>query len=61
MEDDKKKKKKKKKAEEDADAKQEEVVEIYTFNCQRWLASDEGDRQLVAEFLPDEADDLEGG
>ncbi|XP_067839158.1 lipoxygenase homology domain-containing protein 1-like [Heptranchias perlo] len=59
VEDDKKKKKKKKKVEGDADAKQEEIMETYTFNCQRWLASDEGDRELVVELLPEDADDLE--
>ncbi|XP_043570379.1 lipoxygenase homology domain-containing protein 1-like [Chiloscyllium plagiosum] len=59
VEDDKKKKKKKKKVEKDADGLQEEVVETYTFNCQRWLARDEGDRELVVELLPEEYDDLE--
>ncbi|XP_059845764.1 lipoxygenase homology domain-containing protein 1 [Hypanus sabinus] len=59
VEDDKKKKKKKKKVEEDVNAIPEEVVETYTFNCQRWLASDEGDRQLVVELLPEDAEDLE--
>ncbi|GCB79511.1 hypothetical protein scyTo_0020217, partial [Scyliorhinus torazame] len=59
VEDDRKKKKKKRKAEGLVDGLQEEIMETYTFNCQRWLARDEGDRELVVELLPEENDDLE--
>ncbi|XP_059505870.1 lipoxygenase homology domain-containing protein 1 [Stegostoma tigrinum] len=59
VDDDKKKKKKKKKVEKDADGLQDEVVETYIFNCQRWLARDEGDRELVVELVPEDHNDLE--
>ncbi|XP_033890281.3 lipoxygenase homology domain-containing protein 1-like [Acipenser ruthenus] len=60
QEDKKKKKKKKKAAEEEGEGGQpEEVVETYTFLCQRWLARDEGDGELVVELLPEDSEDLE--
>ncbi|KAJ8400007.1 hypothetical protein AAFF_G00400460, partial [Aldrovandia affinis] len=57
-----KKKKKKKKEEEEAEEVQmemQEVVETYTFPCQRWLARDEEDGELVVELLPEEGGELE--
>ncbi|MGH0156164.1 UNVERIFIED_CONTAM: hypothetical protein FKN15_047648 [Acipenser sinensis] len=60
QEDKKKKKKKKKAAEEEGEGGQpEELVETYTFLCQRWLARDEGDGELVVELLPEDSEDLE--
>ncbi|KAJ8261234.1 hypothetical protein COCON_G00169570 [Conger conger] len=58
---DKKKKKKKKDEEEEEEAVKElqEVVETYNFPCERWLARDEEDGELVVELLPEEGGDLE--
>ncbi|KAJ8405697.1 hypothetical protein AAFF_G00316770 [Aldrovandia affinis] len=57
--DKKKKKKKKDEDEEEAVAELQEVVETYSFPCQRWLARDEEDGELVVELLPEEAEELE--
>lgn len=62
---DKKKKKKKKKAEEDEDEEggEEELREVvltYAFPCDRWLASDEEDGEMVVELLPENSEELEG-
>lgn len=61
---DKKKKKKKKKGEEDEeddDAMElQEIVQTYSFPCDRWLARDEEDGEIVVELLPEDAEDLEG-
>lgn len=62
---DKKKKKKKKKAEEDEDEvggeeELREVVQSYLFPCDRWLASDEEDGEIVVELLPEDSEELEG-
>uniref|UniRef100_A0A8B9L468 Lipoxygenase homology domains 1b n=1 Tax=Astyanax mexicanus TaxID=7994 RepID=A0A8B9L468_ASTMX len=61
---DKKKNKKKKKKDEDEDEEGEEVmqevVKTLTFPCDRWLADDEEDRELVVELLPEDNEDLEG-
>nr|XP_015194523.1 PREDICTED: lipoxygenase homology domain-containing protein 1 isoform X1 [Lepisosteus oculatus] len=57
--DKKKKKKKKGEEEEEEEAIPEEVVETYTFTCQRWLARSEEDGQLVVELLPDDDGNLE--
>lgn len=61
-EDKKKKKKKKKEEDEDegADEEMREVVLTYVFPCDRWLASDEDDREMVVELLPEDNDELEG-
>lgn len=59
----KKKKKKKKKPtedEEDKEPKEEKVMQVYDFTVQRWLASDEGDKELVVELIPNEGSELEG-
>ncbi|KAG9270638.1 lipoxygenase homology domain-containing protein 1-like [Astyanax mexicanus] len=60
---DKKKNKKKKKKDEDEDEEGEEVmqevVKTLTFPCDRWLADDEEDRELVVELLPEDNEDLE--
>uniref|UniRef100_A0A8C0FBZ6 Lipoxygenase homology domains 1 n=1 Tax=Bubo bubo TaxID=30461 RepID=A0A8C0FBZ6_BUBBB len=45
-ESDKKKKKKKSDEEEEEEAKAEEVMDVYTFVAHRWLAKDEGDKEL---------------
>ncbi|XP_050769305.1 lipoxygenase homology domain-containing protein 1 [Gymnogyps californianus] len=60
-ESDKKKKKKKKKSdeEEEEETKVEEVMEVYTFVAHRWLAKDEGDKELVVELVPDGESALE--
>ncbi|XP_042187934.1 lipoxygenase homology domain-containing protein 1 [Callorhinchus milii] len=58
----KKKKNKKKKGaaeEEETPSGGEEVVETFTFLCQRWLATDEEDGELVVELLPEGVEDLE--
>lgn len=61
-ESDKKKKKKKKKSEEEEEeeTKVEEGMDIYTFVAHRWLAKDEGDKEIVVELVPDEESALEG-
>ncbi|XP_036382736.1 lipoxygenase homology domain-containing protein 1-like [Megalops cyprinoides] len=58
---DKKKKKKKKDEEEEEEAPSgpQEVVETYSFPCQRWLARDEEDGELLVELLPEEGAELE--
>ncbi|XP_035234693.1 lipoxygenase homology domain-containing protein 1 isoform X2 [Anguilla anguilla] len=59
---DKKKKKKKKEEEEEEEeavAEMQEIAQTYSFPCQRWLARDEEDSELVVELLPEEAEDLE--
>uniref|UniRef100_A0A8C6JNJ0 Uncharacterized protein n=1 Tax=Melopsittacus undulatus TaxID=13146 RepID=A0A8C6JNJ0_MELUD len=51
---DEKKKKKKKKSEEEEEeeeTKEEEVMDIYMFVAHRWLAKDEGDKELVVELV----------
>ncbi|KAM6034199.1 lipoxygenase homology domain-containing protein 1 [Chlamydotis macqueenii] len=60
-ESDKKKKKKKKKSdeEEEEEMKVEEAMDVYTFVAHRWLAKDEGDKELVVELVPDGESDLE--
>uniref|UniRef100_A0A8C9F6U1 Lipoxygenase homology domains 1 n=1 Tax=Pavo cristatus TaxID=9049 RepID=A0A8C9F6U1_PAVCR len=60
-ESDKKKKKKKKKSEEEEEeeTKVEEVMDVYTFVAHRWLAKDEGDKELVVELVPDGESELE--
>lgn len=61
---DKKKNKKKKKKEEDEDKEEEEVmhevVKTLMFSCNRWLAEDEEDRELMVELLPEYSEELEG-
>uniref|UniRef100_A0A672UC87 Lipoxygenase homology PLAT domains 1 n=1 Tax=Strigops habroptila TaxID=2489341 RepID=A0A672UC87_STRHB len=58
---DKKKKKKKKKSEEEEEeeSKEEEEMDVYTFVAHRWLAKDEGDKELVVELVPDGESALE--
>ncbi|KFV05227.1 Lipoxygenase homology domain-containing protein 1, partial [Pterocles gutturalis] len=60
-ESDKKKKKKKKKSdeEEEEETKAEEGMDVYTFVAHRWLAKDEGDKELVVELVPDGESSLE--
>ncbi|XP_010119318.1 PREDICTED: lipoxygenase homology domain-containing protein 1 [Chlamydotis macqueenii] len=60
-ESDKKKKKKKKKSdeEEEEEMKVEEAMDVYKFVAHRWLAKDEGDKELVVELVPDGESDLE--
>uniref|UniRef100_A0A673G3G1 PLAT domain-containing protein n=1 Tax=Sinocyclocheilus rhinocerous TaxID=307959 RepID=A0A673G3G1_9TELE len=63
-EDKKKKKNKKKKSEEDEDEEggeeeMREVVLTYLFPCDRWLASDEEDGEMVVELLPEDNEELE--
>ncbi|NWV97363.1 LOXH1 protein, partial [Machaerirhynchus nigripectus] len=55
-----KKKKKKSDEEEEEDTKAEEGMDVYTFVAHRWLAKDEGDKELVVELVPDGESDLEG-
>lgn len=61
---DKKKNKKKKKKEEEEDEEGEEVmqavVKTLTFPCDRWLAKDEEDGELIVELLPEDNEELEG-
>lgn len=61
---DKKKDKKKKKKEEEEEVEiveeLQEVVEAFTFSCNRWLARDEEDGETVVELLTDDNEDLEG-
>ncbi|XP_032531612.1 lipoxygenase homology domain-containing protein 1 [Chiroxiphia lanceolata] len=61
-----KKKKKKKKSEEEEEEEEEEEgtkvdkgMDVYTFVAHRWLARDEGDKELVVELVPDGESDLE--
>ncbi|XP_054253211.1 lipoxygenase homology domain-containing protein 1 [Indicator indicator] len=54
-----KKKKKKSEEEEEEETKMEEVMDVYTFVAHRWLARDEGDKELVVELVPDGESDLE--
>lgn len=56
------KKKKKKDEEEDVEVVEElrEVVETFTFPCNRWLARDEEDGEMVVELLTEDNEDLEG-
>ncbi|XP_023678721.2 lipoxygenase homology domain-containing protein 1 isoform X1 [Paramormyrops kingsleyae] len=58
---DKKKKKKKKDEEEEEEGESElqQVVESYLFQCQRWLARDEEDGEIVVELLPESGSDIE--
>ncbi|XP_070844973.1 lipoxygenase homology domain-containing protein 1 [Chaetodon trifascialis] len=60
---DKKKDKKKKKKEEEEEVeiveKLQEVVETFTFSCNRWVARDEEDGEIVVELLTDDNEDLE--
>lgn len=58
--DKKKKKKKKSHEEEEEETKEEEVMDVYTFVAHRWLAKDEGDKELVVELVPDGESALEG-
>uniref|UniRef100_A0A8C3EMW0 Lipoxygenase homology PLAT domains 1 n=1 Tax=Corvus moneduloides TaxID=1196302 RepID=A0A8C3EMW0_CORMO len=58
-ESDKKKKKKKSDEEEEEDTKAEGGMDVYTFVAHRWLAKDEGDKELVVELVPDGESDLE--
>ncbi|XP_073676001.1 lipoxygenase homology domain-containing protein 1-like [Garra rufa] len=62
-EDKKKKKNKKKKSEEDEDEdggeEMREVPMTYLFPCDRWLASDEDDGEMVVELLPEDSEELE--
>ncbi|KAM6301572.1 lipoxygenase homology domain-containing protein 1 [Podargus strigoides] len=57
--DKKKKKKKKSDEEEEENTKVEEVTDAYTFVAHRWLAKDEGDKELVVELVPDGESALE--
>ncbi|KAM8985342.1 lipoxygenase homology domain-containing protein 1 isoform 2-T2 [Ara ararauna] len=57
--DKKKKKKKKSEDEEEEETKDEEVMDVYTFVAHRWLAKDEGDKELVVELVPDGESALE--
>lgn len=60
---DKKKDKKKKKKDEEEEVEiieqLQEVVETCTFPCNRWLARDEEDGEIVVELLPEENEELE--
>lgn len=58
--DKKKKKKKKSHDEEEEETKVEQVMDVYTFVAHRWLAKDEGDKELVVELVPDGESALEG-
>lgn len=55
-----KKKKKKKPDEEEEEETKAEGMDVYTFVAHRWLAKDEGDKELVVELVPDGESDLEG-
>lgn len=61
---DKKKDKKRKKKEEEEEVETveelQEVVETFRFPCNRWLARDEEDGELVVELLTQDNNDLEG-
>ncbi|MED6242457.1 hypothetical protein ATANTOWER_004969, partial [Ataeniobius toweri] len=54
-------KKKKKKEEEEVEIIEElqEVVETFTFPCNRWLARDEEDGEIVVELLTEASEELE--
>ncbi|XP_072215279.1 lipoxygenase homology domain-containing protein 1 [Excalfactoria chinensis] len=54
-----KKKKKKSEEEEEEETKGEEEMDVYTFVAHRWLAKDEGDKELVVELVPDGESELE--
>ncbi|XP_068508966.1 lipoxygenase homology domain-containing protein 1 [Syngnathus scovelli] len=60
---DKKKDKKKKKKDEEEEVEMveelQEVVEMFSFPCNRWLARDEEDGEIVVELLTDDNEDLE--
>lgn len=60
---DKKKDKKKKKKEEEPEVEiveqLQEVVATHTFPCDRWLARDEEDGEIVVELLSEDNEDLE--
>lgn len=60
---DKKKDKKKKKKEEEEEVEiveeLQEVVETFIFSCNRWLARDEEDGEIVVELLTEDNEDLE--
>uniref|UniRef100_A0A8C3Y5S1 Lipoxygenase homology domains 1 n=1 Tax=Catharus ustulatus TaxID=91951 RepID=A0A8C3Y5S1_CATUS len=56
---DKNKKTNKSGEEEEEETKEEEGMDVYTFVAHRWLAKDEGDKELVVELVPDEESDLE--
>ncbi|KAG7241182.1 hypothetical protein INR49_025925, partial [Caranx melampygus] len=60
---DKKKDKKKKKKEEEEEVEiieeLQEVVETFSFHCNRWLARDEEDGEIVVELLTEDNEDLE--
>ncbi|XP_061733262.1 LOW QUALITY PROTEIN: lipoxygenase homology domain-containing protein 1 [Nerophis ophidion] len=55
------KKKKKKEEEEEVEMVEElqEVVETFNFPCNRWLARDEEDKEIVVELLTEDNEDLE--
>ncbi|XP_063279308.1 lipoxygenase homology domain-containing protein 1 isoform X3 [Prinia subflava] len=57
--DKKKREKKKSDEEEEEETKEEEGMDVYTFVAHRWLAKDEGDKELVVELVPDGESDLE--
>ncbi|XP_066195695.1 lipoxygenase homology domain-containing protein 1 [Sylvia atricapilla] len=52
---------KKKNSDEDKgeETKEEGEMDVYTFVAHRWLAKDEGDKELVVELVPDGESDLE--
>ncbi|XP_062291185.1 lipoxygenase homology domain-containing protein 1 [Scomber scombrus] len=58
---DKKKDKKKKKKEDEVEIVEElqEVVKTFSFPCNRWLARDEEDGEIVVELLTEDDEDLE--
>ncbi|KAJ7335182.1 hypothetical protein JRQ81_013123, partial [Phrynocephalus forsythii] len=57
----KKKKKKKKTTDEEGEEepKEPDVMEVYIFTASRWLATDEEDKEIVVELVPDEGSELE--
>uniref|UniRef100_A0A803V3A7 Lipoxygenase homology PLAT domains 1 n=1 Tax=Ficedula albicollis TaxID=59894 RepID=A0A803V3A7_FICAL len=55
-ESDKKEKKKKSDEKEEEETKGEEEMDVYTFVAHRWLARDEGDKELVVELVPEESE-----
>ncbi|XP_061492303.1 lipoxygenase homology domain-containing protein 1 [Rhineura floridana] len=58
----KKRKKKKKKPveeEEEKEPNEVDVMEVYNFVLHRWLASDEEDKELVVEVIPEDGSELE--
>ncbi|XP_063036774.1 lipoxygenase homology domain-containing protein 1 [Melospiza melodia melodia] len=50
---------KKKSDVENEETKEGEGMDVYTFVAHRWLAKDEGDKELVVELVPDGESDLE--